>query len=89
MKRRSFVKTSLLSSPILVAGTSIQESPKPTSKYNYQLKPTTGEINYKNIFKYIYSQKFDGILGMEHGNFTEGKKGEIAVIKAYQDVDKF
>jgi len=52
-------------------------------------EPTTGEINYKNIFKYIHSKGFDGILGMEHGNFTKGKAGELALIKAYQSVDSF
>ena len=30
-------------------------------------EPTTGEINYKNIFKYIYDKGFNGVLGMEHG----------------------
>ena len=52
-------------------------------------EPTTGEINYKNIFKYIHSRGFDGILGMEHGNSTKGKKGELAVIKAYQESDQW
>ncbi|MEM6965601.1 MAG: TIM barrel protein [Bacteroidota bacterium] len=52
-------------------------------------EPTTGEINYKNIFKFIHSKKFDGIVGMEHGNFSEGKKGEQAVIDAYRAVDDF
>ena len=52
-------------------------------------EPTTGEINYKNIFKYIHSRGFDGILGMEHGNFSQGKKGELAVIKAYQESDQW
>ena len=37
-------------------------------------EPTTGEINYKNIFKYIHKKGFDGILGMEHGNSIKGKK---------------
>ncbi|MFD0863357.1 hydroxypyruvate isomerase family protein [Sungkyunkwania multivorans] len=50
-------------------------------------EPTTGEINYKNIFEYIHQRGFDGILGMEHGNSGEGKKGELAVIKAYKNVD--
>lgn len=50
-------------------------------------EPTTGEINYKNIFKYIHEQKFPGILGMEHGNSREGKEGEQAVIDAYRAVD--
>ena len=52
-------------------------------------EPTTGEINYKNIFKYIHSRGFDGILGMEHGNFGKGKEGESALLKAYQEVDKY
>ena len=39
-------------------------------------EPTTGEINYKNIFKHIHEKGFEGILGMEHGNFHAGKEGE-------------
>lgn len=52
-------------------------------------EPTTGEINYKNIFKYIYQKGYGGILGMEHGNSITGKAGEQAVIEAYKKVDKF
>ncbi|MEM9884860.1 MAG: TIM barrel protein [Bacteroidota bacterium] len=52
-------------------------------------EPTSGEINYKNIFKYIHERKFEGILGMEHGNAKEGKAGEMALIRAYQSVDQF
>ena len=52
-------------------------------------EPTTGEINYKNIFKYIHKKGFDGILGMEHGNSIKGKKGELDVIEAYRSVDQF
>lgn len=52
-------------------------------------EPTTGEINYKNIFKFIHSKGFDGILGMEHGNSQKGKEGELAVIEAYKASDKF
>jgi hydroxypyruvate isomerase len=52
-------------------------------------EPTTGEINYKNIFKYIHSRAFDGLLGMEHGNRNIGTAGEEALIKAYQAVDSF
>lgn len=50
-------------------------------------EPTTGEINYKNVFKYIHEKGFEGIYGMEHRNFSEGKEGELAVIKAYREVD--
>jgi len=52
-------------------------------------EPTTGEINYSNVFKYIHSRGFDGILGMEHGNSQPGKGGEQAVIDAYKKVDQF
>jgi len=52
-------------------------------------EPTTGEINYTNVFKYIHSRGFDGILGMEHGNSQPGKEGEQAVINAYKTVDQF
>jgi len=52
-------------------------------------EPTTGEINYKNIFKYIHSKGFNGILGMEHGNSQPNKAGEQAVIDAYLKVDSF
>ncbi len=52
-------------------------------------EPTTGEINFKNVFKYIHSRGYDGILGMEHGNSGEGKDGEWAVIRAYEEVDGF
>lgn len=52
-------------------------------------EPTTGEINYKNIFKYIHGRGFAGILGMEHGNAQEGEAGERAVVEAYRQVDGF
>jgi len=52
-------------------------------------EPTTGEINYRNIFKHIYEKGYTGILGMEHGNSKPGKEGELAVIEAYRTVDAF
>jgi hydroxypyruvate isomerase len=52
-------------------------------------EPTTGEINYKNIFKHLYDKGYKGILGMEHGNAHPGKDGEAALIKAYRDSDSF
>lgn len=53
-------------------------------------EPTTGEINYKNIFKHIQSKGGDQfILGMEHGNFYKGKEGEEKLIAAYREVDSF
>jgi hydroxypyruvate isomerase len=52
-------------------------------------EPTTGEINYKNIFKHIHSKGYQGILGMEHGNSIDGIEGELAVIKAYKETSTF
>ena len=52
-------------------------------------EPTTGEINYLNVFKHIHKKGFSGIVGMEHGNSIPGKEGEEALIKAYASVDSF
>lgn len=52
-------------------------------------EPTTGEINYKNVFKYIHSRGYSGVMGMEHGNSQGGKDGEMAVIRAYREVDGY
>ncbi|MEM9547597.1 MAG: TIM barrel protein [Bacteroidota bacterium] len=50
-------------------------------------EPTTGEINYSNVFQHIKDRGFDGIIGMEHGNSVEGKEGELKVINAYKSVN--
>ncbi len=52
-------------------------------------EPTTGEINYRNVFKYLHEKGYKGVVGMEHGNSQEGKTGEQAVIDAYKNVDAF
>lgn len=52
-------------------------------------EPTSGEINYKNIFKHIHNKGFAGIVGMEHGNALPGKEGEVALIEAYKTSDDF
>ncbi|MGI9627173.1 MAG: hydroxypyruvate isomerase family protein [Longimicrobiales bacterium] len=50
-------------------------------------EPTTGEINFRNVFQHIHAKGFRGILGMEHGNSRDGVDGEQAVIQAYREVD--
>jgi hydroxypyruvate isomerase len=50
-------------------------------------EPTTGEINYANVFRHIRDKGYTGILGMEHGNSRPGAEGEQAVIDAYRSVD--
>ena len=52
-------------------------------------EPTTGEINFKNVFRYIYGKKYEGVLCMEHGMKLPGKEGEARVIQAYRECDSF
>ncbi len=52
-------------------------------------EPTTGEINYKNIFKHLHSKGYDGTICMEHGKSKKGIEGEKAVIEAYRACDNF
>jgi hydroxypyruvate isomerase len=52
-------------------------------------EPTTGEMNYQNVFKHIHAKGFKGILGMEHGNSKPGKEGVDALIAAYRYSDSF
>jgi hydroxypyruvate isomerase len=52
-------------------------------------EPTTGEVNYKNIFKHLYNKGYKGVLGMEHGNSVKGKEGEAILIKNYRWSDDF
>jgi hydroxypyruvate isomerase len=52
-------------------------------------EPTTGEVNYRNVFKHIFNKGYKGVLGMEHGNSIKGKEGEVALIKAYRESDNF
>ena len=61
----------------------------PTGDNPGRKEPTTGEMNYTNIFEHIHGKGFDGILGMEHGNSKSGKEGEVAVIDAYIECDSF
>lgn len=50
-------------------------------------EPTTGEINYKNVFRHLRDKGYQGLIGMEHGFSKPGAAGEQAVIDAYVDVD--
>jgi hydroxypyruvate isomerase len=52
-------------------------------------EPYTGEINFKNVFKYIYSRKYEGVICMEHGISVKGKEGEVKLIEAYREADSF
>ena len=50
-------------------------------------EPGTGEVNYQNIFKHVKTKGYQGVLGMEHGNFYPGKEGELKLIEAYRKAD--
>ena len=52
-------------------------------------EPTTGEINYKNIFKHLHKKGYTGAICMEHGKSKKGREGEKAVIDAYRACDNF
>jgi hydroxypyruvate isomerase len=51
-------------------------------------EPTTGEINYRNVFRHLHAKGYRGVVGMEHGNSMPGKEGERAVIDAYAWCDE-
>lgn len=54
-------------------------------------EPGTGEINYRNVLRYIHerAQKEgrDFVFGMEHGKSQDGVEGERRLIQAYREVD--
>ena len=52
-------------------------------------EPTTGEINYRNVFKHLHAKGYQGVICMEHGQSMPGKEGERAVIEAYRTCDSF
>ena len=52
-------------------------------------EPSTGEINYRNIFKHLHEKGYKGVLGMEHGISGAGKEGEERLIAAYREADNF
>ena len=56
-------------------------------------EPTTGEINYQNVFKHIHGRMRatgrDFVFGMEHGNAFPGREGEARLIQAYLEADGF
>jgi len=53
-------------------------------------EPTSGEINYKNIFRHLYKKGYTGVLCMEHGKSKgNSKEAERALIDAYRACDDF
>lgn len=52
-------------------------------------EPTTGEINYRTVFKHLHQKGYEGVLCMEHGKSLPGLEGEKAIIAAYRSCDDF
>ena len=52
-------------------------------------EPTTGEINYRNVFKAIHAKGYKGMLGMEHGLSAKGVAGIHKCFKAYEWCDSW
>ena len=50
-------------------------------------EPTTGEINYRNIFGRLHEKGYTGIIGREHGTSKKGKEGLKALLAAYRKID--
>jgi hydroxypyruvate isomerase len=52
-------------------------------------EPTTGEINYRNVFRHIYEKHYNGVICMEHGLSDRSREGEERLIQAYRESDDF
>ena len=50
-------------------------------------EPGTGEINYRNVVRWLRARNFAGVIGMEHGNSVEGRTGEDRLTAAYREID--
>ena len=50
-------------------------------------EPSTGEINFASIVKWLKAQRYTGVIGMEHGNSIAGRAGEDRLIAAYREID--
>jgi hydroxypyruvate isomerase len=50
-------------------------------------EPTTGEINYRSVVKWLRDKRYTGVIGMEHGNSLPGRAGEDRLIAAYREID--
>ena len=50
-------------------------------------EPGTGEINYRNVVRWLRAKRFAGVIGMEHGNSIDGRAGEERLVAAYREID--
>ena len=52
-------------------------------------EPTTGEIDYRNVFRHLHRKGYAGVVGMEHGVSGDGADGVRRLIEAYRECDDF
>jgi len=50
-------------------------------------EPGTGEINYRNVVRWLRAKRYAGVIGMEHGNSVQGRAGEERLVAAYREID--
>jgi hydroxypyruvate isomerase len=50
-------------------------------------EPGTGEMNYRNIVRWLRARNYAGVIGMEHGNSVGGAPGEDRLTAAYREID--
>lgn len=50
-------------------------------------EPGTGEVNYRNIVRWLRARNYAGVIGMEHGNSVRGREGEDRLVAAYREID--
>ena len=50
-------------------------------------EPGSGEINYRNVVRWLRGRNFAGVIGMEHGNSIDGRAGEERLVAAYRAID--
>lgn len=51
-------------------------------------EPGTGEVNYRNIVRWLRERRYGGVIGMEHGNSLDGRAGEERLVAAYREIDR-
>lgn len=50
-------------------------------------EPGSGEVNYRNVVRWLHNHKYSGVIGMEHGNSIAGRAGEERLVEAYRAID--
>lgn len=50
-------------------------------------EPTSGESNYRNVFRFLRRKGCAGLVGMEHGQSIAGREGELVMLRVYREID--